>query len=111
MADVSFEARVVPGGGGPVIELYGTVDRAAKGALERAYAESTGIPGEIVLDFGGVDYVNSTGIAVIVGLLGLARAESRNIGAVGLTDHYREVFEITRLADFMHIYDDIPASN
>jgi anti-anti-sigma factor len=111
MADVSFEVRVVPDGEGSVVELRGTVDRAAKDPLEQAYAEATGIPGEIVLDFNEVDYINSTGIAVIVGLLGLARAESRTVGAVGLTDHYREVFEITRLADFMHIYEDIPASN
>lgn len=111
MADVSFEVKVVSDGGGSVVELRGTVDREAKDPLEQAYTEAAGIPGEIVLDFSGVDYINSTGIAVIVGLLGLARSESRSIGAVGLTDHYREVFEITRLADFMHIYEDTPASN
>ena len=62
--------------------------------------------GRVLLDFSNVDYINSTGIAVIVGLLAMARAEGRDVGAFGLTDHYREVFQITRLADFMTIYDD-----
>ena len=63
-------------------------------------------PGAIVLNFEGVDYINSTGIALIVGLLARARAERRTVGACGLTDHYREIFEITRLSDFMGIYAD-----
>ena len=41
----------------------------------------------------------------------MARAEEREVGAFGLTDHYKEVFEITRLADFMHIYEDASAGN
>ncbi len=92
-----------------LIRLSGTVNRAAKEALETAYEEAKGSPGEIVLDFSEVDYINSTGIAVIVGVLAMARAEDRDIGARGLSDHYKEVFEITRLADFMNIYDDSPA--
>jgi anti-anti-sigma factor len=62
------------------------------------------------MDFRGVDYINSTGIAVIVGVLAMARAEGREVGAFGLTDHYREVFTITRLSDFMTIYDNETAA-
>ena len=62
------------------------------------------------MDFRGVDYINSTGIAVIVGVLAMARAEDREVGAFGLTEHYREVFNITRLSDFMTIYDDETAA-
>lgn len=111
MNDPTFEASVASRESGMVIVLRGTIDRAARDALEKAYADAARTQGEIVLDFNSVDYINSTGIAVIVGVLGLARAEGRNMGAVGLTDHYREVFEITRLADFIHIHDEIPAGN
>jgi anti-anti-sigma factor len=68
------------------------------------------VSGRVLLDFRGVDYINSTGIAVIVGILAMARAEDRVVAAFGLTDHYREVFNITRLADFMTIYDDETAA-
>jgi anti-anti-sigma factor len=60
----------------------------------------------VVLDFSDVDYINSTGIAVIVGLLAKARASGKDIRAFGLTDHYQQIFRITRIADFMTIYDD-----
>ena len=106
MSTPEFEANVARSAGASVIELVGTVNRAAKEGMEAAYAEASTVPGEITLDFGNVDYINSTGIAVIVGLLAKARAEGREISAYGLTDHYREVFTITRLSDFMTIHDE-----
>lgn len=111
MPSEDFEAFVKGTSKGSVIELKGTVNRAAKGVLEEAYDQAAGIDGEILLDFGHVDYINSTGIAVIVGVLAMARAADRQIGAFGLSEHYREVFEITRLADFMHIYEDTAAGH
>ena len=51
----------------------------------------------------GAEYISSTGIAVIVGLLAQARTQGVEVKAIGLSDHYREIFEITRLADFMTI--------
>lgn len=105
-----FEATVAESDSGPLVVMSGTVNRAAKEALEAAYDEATRMEGRVLLDFRGVDYINSTGIAVIVGILAMARAEDRVVAAFGLTDHYREVFNITRLADFMTIYDDETAA-
>jgi len=109
MSDSEFEAKVTQVGDSSVIELVGTVNRAAKDEMESAYAEAGHVTGEISLDFKKVDYINSTGIAVIVGLLAKARAEGREVSAYGLTDHYREVFRITRLSDFMTIHEDAHA--
>ncbi|HEU4895239.1 MAG TPA: STAS domain-containing protein [Acidimicrobiia bacterium] len=109
MSGEGFETSVRSSGKGSVIRLVGTVNRSAKDQMEAAFVEASQIPGEIVLDFSEVEYINSTGIAVIVGVLAMARAEDRQVGAFGLTDHYKEVFEITRLADFMNIYQDASA--
>ena len=108
--DDGFEARVSWGDEGVVVHLTGTVNRLAKEKLEASYEEAITRPGRVLLDFTGVDYINSTGIAVIVGVLAKARAEGREVAAFGLTDHYREVFQITRLADFMAIYEDEDAA-
>jgi anti-anti-sigma factor len=105
-----FEANVKRSDRGAVVVMTGTVNRAAKETLETAFDEATSVSGRVLLDFRGVDYINSTGIAVIVGILAMARAEDRVVAAFGLTDHYREVFNITRLADFMTIYDDETAA-
>jgi anti-anti-sigma factor len=89
-----------------VLDLVGDVDASAERALQSAYEEATRERGAVVLNFSGADYINSTGIALIVGLLAQARARGIQITAFGLSDHYREIFEITRLADFMTIADN-----
>ena len=58
-----------------------------------------------------VDYINSTGIALIVRLLAEARRDHRVVIAEGLTDHYREIFRITRLSDYLTIADPEPATS
>jgi anti-anti-sigma factor len=104
MATAELEARVHDEAGTAVIELTGDVDRDAEAALDAAYGQ-VGKTESVVLDFSGVDYINSTGIAVIVGLLARARTSGQTLSARGLTEHYRQIFEITRLADFMTILD------
>jgi anti-anti-sigma factor len=90
-----------------VIDLVGDVNRGAEAALEAAWQQAASAePAAVVLNFEGAGYINSTGIAVIVGLLARARAGGIEVRAYGLTPHYREIFEITRLADFMAINPD-----
>jgi anti-anti-sigma factor len=91
-------------GGGAVIVLAGELNASAHDALDAAYAEATaGRTEHLVLDFARAEYINSTGIALIVGLLAQARRQAVEVRARGLSDHYREIFEITRLSDFMTI--------
>lgn len=106
-----FEAEARREGAVAVIDLRGRVDSGADQALGAAYREATadGV-GAVLMNFAGVDYINSTGIAVIVGLLAQARGTGVEMRACGLTEHYREIFEITRLADFMEIFPDEAAA-
>jgi anti-anti-sigma factor len=90
-----------------VIDLIGDVNASAEHALESAWAEAVaGQPEAVVLGFDEAGYINSTGIALIVGLLAKGRAAGIPVRAYGLTPHYREIFEITRLADFLAINPD-----
>lgn len=94
-----------------IIELHGEINAFAEQALNAAYVESCmSNPGAILLDFSGVDYINSTGIALIVSLMGKARQAKCRLMASGLSDHYQEIFTITRLSDFMNIYPDKAAA-
>lgn len=94
-------------GGTAVVTLRGEVDGSAKTVLPAAYAEAVAEhePARVLLDFHAVDYINSTGIAVIVGVLARARGERRVVAAAGLTEHYRHIFTITRLVDFVELLD------
>ncbi|HTQ94597.1 MAG TPA: STAS domain-containing protein, partial [Streptosporangiaceae bacterium] len=101
--------RALPGAA--VIELSGEVDGSAAAILTEAYERAVTAgpenPDTVVLDFAAVDYINSTGIALIVSVLARARAERRKVVASGLSPHYREIFDITRLSDFIELFPDL----
>src|SRR5918999_174174 len=90
-----------------VLDLRGEINGFAQEALDTAYSEAeSNDPEAILLNFEEVDYINSTGIALIVGLLARARVSKRRLVAFGLSNHYVEIFEITRLSDFMSVFPD-----
>jgi anti-sigma B factor antagonist len=59
-----------------------------------------------VLNFTGLEYMNSGGIGMLVTLLVHANRQGQPLAAYGLSDHYREIFELTRLDEAITIYDD-----
>ena len=90
-----------------VIDVLGDVDARAEAGLDAAWAEALAAgPQAVALNFSSTGYINSTGIALIVGILAAARAQHLPIRAFGLSPHYQEIFEITRLADFLAISPD-----
>ena len=104
-----FEAAVrhIQSGNIAIIDLHGEIGLAAADALNAAYAQaSSQNPAAILLNFDDVDYINSTGIALIVGLLGKARRADLRLMVCGLSEHYMEIFRITRLAEFMSVFPD-----
>jgi anti-anti-sigma factor len=90
-----------------VIALTGDVTAACETELMDAYREA-GRPEirGIVLDFSGLDYMNSSGIGLLVTLLVRAKREGRQLSAFGLSDHYRQIFELTRLDEVISVHDD-----
>jgi anti-anti-sigma factor len=100
------EVRALPGGA--VIALSGDIDGTASDTLTAAYEQAAGAgPAVVALDFTAVSYINSTGIALIVSVLARARAQGRKVVAAGLSAHYREIFDITRLSDFIELFPDL----
>ena len=88
------------------LRLTGDLNARADETLADAYARVAELgPRRVSLDFGRVGYINSTGIALIVRLLADARRDGRTVRAIGLTQHYQEIFRITRLSDFMEIVE------
>ncbi len=107
MAVRHLEVEVRREPGVAVLDLRGEINGFAQEALDAAYTEAEALgPETILLNFEGVDYINSTGIALIVGLLARARAAKRSLLACNLSDHYVEIFNITRLSDFVNVFPD-----
>jgi anti-anti-sigma factor len=88
------------------VRLSGDLNGRADETMAEAYSRVAALgPRRVRLDFEQVGYINSTGIALVVRLLADARRDGRAVRAVGLTPHYREIFRITRLSDFMEIVE------
>jgi anti-sigma B factor antagonist len=105
MSATPIEATLKRTDSGTTVVLAGDITGQARDALDAAYTAIADAD-PLLLDFTRVGYINSTGIALIVGVLARARAQARPVSACGLTEHYREIFEITRLSDFMTILAD-----
>jgi anti-sigma B factor antagonist len=106
MDDHTFAAEIVEIADGAKVRMTGDLNGRADAALAEAYAGVSALDAKKVsLDFHEVGYINSTGIALIVRLLAEARRDGRTVQAIGLTDHYQEIFRITRLSDFMDIVE------
>ena len=106
MPGTPFEAANRRNGATTVIDLKGDVNRSAQATLDAVFEEAMTGASRLVLNFTAVDYINSTGIALIVGLLAKAKAVGVPLSAFGLSDHYREIFSITRLSDFLTVHRD-----
>ena len=106
MDERRFGAQVVEVPDEVRVRMRGDLDSRADETLSTAYDEVSSIGSKrVTLDFRDVGYINSTGIALVVRLLADARRDGRGVRAVGLTPHYREIFRITRLSDFMDIVE------
>jgi anti-sigma B factor antagonist len=90
-----------------VIDIKGDVTAASEAALMSAYEEAARQGARrLVLNFSGLEYMNSGGIGMLVTLLVRANRRHQPLAAYGLSDHYREIFELTRLDEAITIFDD-----
>ena len=102
----TFAVREVSGPA-PVIDIAGDITAQSEEVLRDAYARANQ-PGvrAVVLNFSGLDYMNSGGIGLLVMLLVRAQRQHQRVVAFGLSDHYRQIFELTRLDEAIEIHDD-----
>ena len=92
-----------------VIDIKGDVTAACEGVLMEAYNEAGGERAKhILLNFSGLEYMNSGGIGMLVTLLVRSNRQGQKLHAYGLNEHYRQIFELTRLDDAIGIYDTEP---
>lgn len=88
-----------------IIDVQGEFTNTAEAALMDAYNRaSAGGTQAIILNFAGLEYMNSGGIGLLVTLLIRVNREKQHLLTFGLNDHYRSIFQITRLDDAIPIY-------
>lgn len=89
-----------------IIDIKGEVTAAAENALMDAYTQATSKnETSIVLNFGGMEYMNSSGIGLLVTLLIRINRHKQKLLTFGLNEHYKQIFMLTRLNDAIKNFD------
>ena len=87
-----------------VIAVRGELTGASETGLTDAYSRAAdAMTRKIVLDFSELDYMNSTGIGLLVTLLVRAQRQRQQLLAFGLSDHYRQILSLTRLDEAIQV--------
>ena len=103
-AQVTMDVRKV-NDGVSVIDIKGELTAFAEGVLMDSYSQASDGGGRaIVLNFEGLEYMNSSGIGLLVTLLIRVNREKQRLLTYGLSEHYQSIFQITRLDDAIGIY-------
>ena len=97
--------------GSKIIDIDGEITAFCEGVLMDAYTQAAQSGTEvIVLNFEQLDYMNSGGIGLLVTMLIRAQRHNQRLAAFGLSDHYRQIFSLTRLDEAIGIFDDEAAA-
>jgi anti-sigma B factor antagonist len=107
---VSTTIDVVPAASATILRIHGEVTGATEPALMEAYGQAAPDVRSVVLDFSGLEYMNSGGIGLLVTLLVRAQRAGQRLHAIGLSEHYRQILALTRLDEAIGIHDDESAA-
>lgn len=97
------------GPGIAIIDVDGDVTPAAEEPLGETFEQVKGAQA-VIFDFEDLDYLNSGGIGLLVTLLVRAQRRGQQLAAYGLSDHYRQIFELTQLDEAISVADDESAA-
>jgi anti-sigma B factor antagonist len=105
-AEITTQVRNVAEGV-RVIDIHGEITAFSEDALRAAHDRaSAGQVRAVILNFTDLAYMNSGGIGLLVTNLIRAQRSGHRLLAYGLTDHYREIFALTRLDEAIELFDD-----
>ena len=89
-----------------VFDIDGEVTGFAEEVLMDAYTRASMHGAKnIALNFTDLDYMNSSGIGLLVTLLVRIQRQKQKLLAFGLSEHYKQIFELTRLNEAIGIYE------
>lgn len=104
---IDFGVSLRAEGEASVLTLSGDLTAGAEAELVAAYRRAAAGAQRVVFDFSAVEYVNSSGVAILIAIAGEARRAGRQLAAVGLTPHYSKVFEIVGLNRFIALHETL----
>ncbi|MGI9609465.1 MAG: STAS domain-containing protein [Acidimicrobiia bacterium] len=94
-----------------IIDIVGEITAFSEELLRDAHQEASADDASaVILNFTSLEYMNSGGIGLLVTTLIRAQRSGHSLSAYGLTEHYREIFSLTRLDEAIEIFDSEDAA-
>ena len=91
-----------------ILELAGQIDMHHAVQLRGALLETLdNKPLVTVVDLGGVDFMDSSGLATFVEALNTSRKNGTQLKLVALQERVKSIFEISRLDSLFQIYSSL----
>jgi len=88
-----------------IIDLAGDLNHQGEAAMKEAYRQATANNARrIFFNFERTDYINTSGIAILISLVMEAQKAGQQIGLFGVNPHYQKVFQLVRLPLYATIY-------
>ncbi|MBI3091206.1 MAG: STAS domain-containing protein [Candidatus Tectomicrobia bacterium] len=99
-----FHIEVQRTANGPLLRLRGDITAFAEARFDEAVQPllKEGCA-QMVLDFSGVDYINSAGIAVLIALVSAMKERNGDLAAIGLSPHYEKIFTMVGLTQYIKV--------
>jgi anti-sigma B factor antagonist len=90
-----------------IIDIKGEINAFAENILMDAYTQASSQGAHnIILNFSNLEYMNSSGIGLLVTLLIRVNRQKQRLLACGLSDHYQQIFTLTRLNEAIRIFNN-----
>ena len=91
-----------------IIDLVGDVTTFAEDAINQAYqTASTDGAQNIIFNFRENDYINSAGIAILIGVVTEARKKDQKLLMTGLSVHFQKIFRMVGLTQYADLYPSV----
>ncbi|MDM8528130.1 STAS domain-containing protein [Anaerolineales bacterium HSG24] len=91
-----------------VIDLMGDVTTFAEEAINQAYQSiSSDGASNIVFNFRENDYINSAGIAILIGIVTEARKRDQKLLMTGLSAHFQKIFRMVGLTQYADLHPSV----
>jgi anti-sigma B factor antagonist len=104
------EVQCTSGASITALRYVGDITSASKAAVLGTFQELPGGPKRILLDFSGVDYLNSSGIALVIQLMIAASKNGQTVQTFGLKPHFQKVFTMVGITKYTKVHPDEKAA-
>jgi anti-anti-sigma factor len=94
--------------GAIIIDLAGDVTTFAEDAINKAYQDASSDGAHnIIFNFRRDDYINSAGIAILIGIVTEARKRDQRLLMTGLSTHFQKIFRMVGLTQYADLYPTV----